>query len=303
MRLFALLVLTTGALGCTKTQSPTEQLGADLATLLDSALAASPGLPGAMLRVEAPSLGLVWTKAVGLAKRGGDSLRPEQTFRIASMTKTFVAAAILRLVEQGKVALDSPIARYILPASTAVIAKEGYDPDRITVRMLLQHTSGIFDCATEEGPGGSQLVGGYAERIRADPSHRWTRAEQLALATEVGSPYGEPGAVYHYSDTGYILLGEILETVTGLSMAQATRDLVGYQRLGLGNTYFETLEDVPPTAGPRLHQYMDSIDANGLDASIDLYGGGGLVVAAVWAAEAVALGFMMNRLGWGGDEQ
>lgn len=277
MRNVVSLVLTTAALACAKPPAPNEQLGAELAALLDSTLAASPGLPGAMLRVEAPSLGLVWTKAAGLARRGGDSLRPEQTFRVASMTKTYIATAILRLVEQGKVSLDTPIARYILPASAAVLVKGRYDPERITVRMLLQHTSGIVDFATQTGPSGSKLVGGYVERIMAAPSHRWTRAEQLALAMELGAPYGEPAAVYHYSDTGYILLGEILETVTGLSMAQATRELVGYQRLGAANTYFETLEEVPASAGPRLHQYMDTVDVNGIDASIDLYCGGGLV--------------------------
>ena len=278
MRTLVVLLLAIGSWACTPKPSPNDRLGNDLAALLDSALAASPGLPGAMLRVEAPRLGLIWTKAAGVAEQGGEPLLPNHTFRIASMTKTFVAAAILRLVEQGKLSLDAPIARHILPASVAVLKRDGYDSERITLRMLLQHTSGLFDFATAPPTAtGNALAGGYADRILADPTHRWTRAEQLALAMEIGAPYGEPGAVYHYSDTGYILLGEILETVTGGSMQQAVRDLVGYQRHGLANSYFETLEDAPPTAGPRAHQYMDSLDTNGFDASVDLYGGGGLV--------------------------
>jgi len=273
----ALLAAIVSLPACAKPPSPTAELSADLAALLDSTVRSTAELPGAMLRVEAPSLGFSWTKAAGLAQRGGDSLRADQTFRVASMTKTYVAAAILRLVEQGKLELDAPIARHILPASVTTIAKDGYDANRITVRMLLQHTSGLFDFATQATASGSQLQGGYSERVMADPKHRWTRAEQLQLAIEVGAPYGQPGEVYHYSDTGYILLGEILETVTGLSMQQAVRDLVGYQRLGVSNTYFETLEPVPTSAGPRVHQYMGAVDANDFDASIDLYGGGGLV--------------------------
>ncbi len=256
-----------------------DRLATALAALLDSALAASPGLPGAMLRVEAPSLGFVWTKAVGASDRvGANPLRPEQTLRIASNTKTYVAAAILRLVEDGRLTLDAPIAGHIFPASVAKLKEDGYDAARITVRMLLQHTSGLADYATVAvGSANMALYGPFMERIVAEPSHRWTRAEQLALAVEHGAPYGGPGEVYHYSDTGYILLGEILETVTGRPMQVAVRELLDFNGRGIRNTYFETLDSVPTGAPPRAHQYMDSLDTNGFDASVDLYGGGGLV--------------------------
>jgi D-alanyl-D-alanine carboxypeptidase len=264
---------------CRPATSPNARLAHALSSLLDSALTQSPRLPGAMLRVEAPSLRFIWTKAVGTSEQGGvEPLRPDQTLRIASNTKTYVAAAILRLVEQGALALDGPIGPHLLPASVATLKRDGYDCDRITVRMLLQHTSGLFDYATTGvGSSGMELYGPFFDRIFADPGHRWTRSEQLALAIDQGDPYGAPGEVYHYSDTGYILLGEILETITGKPMATAVRELVDYQRHGIRAAYFETLEPVPLGAGPRTHQYMDSLDTNGFDASVDLYGGGGLV--------------------------
>lgn len=278
---FVVLTLALAACGPTpsKTAGPNEQLAAQLAALLDSAVASTPGLPGAMLRVEAPSLGFVWTDAVGLSDRaGGDSLRVEQPLRVASNTKTYIAAAILRLVETGKLGLDAPILPHILPASAATLKADGYQLDRITVRMLLQHTSGIFDYATT-GAGGSgmALYGPFFDRIIADPTHRWTRAEQLALAMTTGDPYGQPGEKYHYSDTGYNLLGEILETVTGQPMQVAVRELLAFDKHRLTTTWFETLDSIPAGSLPRVHQYLDSLDTNTFDGSIDLYGGGGLM--------------------------
>lgn len=275
----AIILGLAGCGGAAPPAVPADRLAAELASLLDSAFAASPGLPGAMLRVEAPALGLQWSRAVGRSTRGGgDSLRVEQPLRIASNTKTYVAAAVLRLVENGLLGLDDPIAPHLLPASVAALGADGYAPGRITVRMLLQHTSGVFDYATTGvGGAGMALWGPFFERILAEPSHRWTRAEQLALAMSSGDPYGGPGQVYHYSDTGYNLLGEIIETVTGKPLHVAVRELLGFERLGLGTTWFETLDSIPAAAAPRVHQYLDSLDTNDFDGSIDLYGGGGLM--------------------------
>jgi D-alanyl-D-alanine carboxypeptidase len=277
------LALALALAACARSGSPSAapiaQLATDLGAILDSAVAATPGLPGAMLRVEAPSLGFVWSRAVGWSDRAHrDSLRVEQPLRVASNTKTYVAAAILRLVETGKLGPDQPIAPHVLPASTVALEADGYRPDLITVRMLLQHTSGIADYATTGvGSSAMALYGPFFDRILADPKHRWTRAEQLALAISAGEPYGKPGETYHYSDTGYNLLGEIIESVTGKPMHAAVRELLDFDRLGLTTTWFETLDSIPPGALSRVHQYLDSLDTNEFDGSIDLYGGGGLM--------------------------
>ena len=245
------------------------QLEADLAALLPEDGAGSEQLPGAMLRVEAPALGLIWTDAVGVSDLAtGEPLRPEQTLRGASITKSFIAAAILRLVEDDRLALDAPIGDHLRPESVVLLQKSGYDPRRITIRSLLQHTSGLFDFATSDA---------YLGRVSSDPLHRWTRMEQLSLAMESGQAYGQPGEVYLYSDTGYILLGEIIEVTMGSAMAVAVHDLLAFDRLGIDDTWFETLEPVPAGAPPRAHQYLESLDANAFDPSLDLFGGGGLV--------------------------
>ncbi len=92
-----------------------------------------------------------------------------------------------------------------------------------------------------------------------------------------GKPLAQPGTEFHYSDTGYVLLGEILERVTGQSLAAAYRTLLHLNQLGLADTYLETLEPKPAHAKQRAHQYLGTIDTAGFDPSFDLYGGGGLV--------------------------
>jgi D-alanyl-D-alanine carboxypeptidase len=104
--------------------------------------------------------------------------------------------------------------------------------------------------------------------------------EQVQAAIKWGMPHFSPGAGFHYSDTGYILLGEILERLTGKPLGTAYRNLLGFRLLGLTNTYLETLEAVPSDEPPLSHPYFEDIDTFDFDPSIDLYGGGGLVSSA-----------------------
>jgi D-alanyl-D-alanine carboxypeptidase len=240
---------------------------ARLQAALEADLDRDPSIPGEALAVEAP--GLHVALAVGRADvASGARLRPTTRFRVASVTKTFVAAAVLRLVEQHRIGLAQPIARYLSPQSLAILRAGRYDPERITVRQLLRHTSGLFDYATSDS---------YDHVNEIDPAHHWTRAEQLQFAVDHGAPVAPPGTTFHYSDTGYVLLGEIIERVTGDSLATAARELLHFRELGLDDTYWEQLEPPPDGNAARAHQYDGAFDNIGLDASHDLYGGGGIV--------------------------
>jgi D-alanyl-D-alanine carboxypeptidase len=242
-------------------------LGAQLNQLLQRFARAHPTFPGVALAVTTPTL--TWSGAAGVADR--DTHKPLSAtagFRIASVTKTFTAAAILRLAEQGKLSLDDPISGHLSRAAAAVLRRGGYGVDAIHVKHLLQHTGGLYDYA--EDPA-------YQAFVVSHPRHRWTRTEQIRFATTHGKPLFPPGTDFHYSDTAYVLLGEILERQTGHGLAAAYRSLLGFDRLGLYHTYLETLEPTPAQAAPRAHQYLGTSDAAGFDPSFDLYGGGGLV--------------------------
>lgn len=266
---FAALILYTMA--CAPTEGPNAGVELALQALVDS-VAAPPGIPGALLYAYSPSTGLDWAGAGGVNHvESGAAMTPEQTVRNASNTKTYVAAAVLRLWETGRLELDTPLREFLDDEQDVLLAGDGYDVDAINIRLLLSHASGLVDHGSADD---------YLSAIKADPTHRWTRDEQLAGAVEWGEPLWPAGQAYSYSDTGYILLGQVIERVTGQDLGSAVRDLVGFDRLGLGATWWEIMEPQPTSAGPRAHQYIDRVDSNAWDASLDSYGGGGLVTSS-----------------------
>jgi len=224
---------------------------------------------GIQLYVNAPNSDLTWGGAAGFPdRRGNEVITAQHPVRLASNTKTFVAAAILRLWEQQQLELDAAISQYISEQHNQLLINHGYEPANISLRHLLTHTSGLFDYAD---------CSEFENAVGDDPQHRWTRTEQLQLAMDYGQPYGEPGEVYRYSDTGYILLGEIVERVYGQSLGLALRQLLDYQGLGLTSTWLEVDEPAPAGLLPRVHQYVAEEDSYDFHGSFDAFGGGGLI--------------------------
>ena len=236
--------------------------------LLDDFLAAHDDMPGVLLHVEAPSIGCSWSGASGVAERGGQRLTGGECFRVASVTKTFVAVAVLRLVDGGTIALDEPALPHIPEPAASMFRRAVPDSTVITVRQLLQHTSGVYDFGNDEH---------YRRAIGTDPSREWSATDLIGIAFEHGSPYGPPGAAFHYSDTGYVLLALLLEQHTGLPLAAALRTTAGIEQLGLAHTWLEGKEPAPPSTPLRVHQYLGPTDTFGFNPSFDGYGGGGLV--------------------------
>lgn len=263
------VTVTTGATAGASAGTVVVDVGAQLRAVIDDAVGASASIPGMIVHVEAPGTHVDVSVAAGVADRTtGAPLTVDAGFRIASNTKTFTAATILRLVEQGELSLETPIAELLAPATVDVLRSGGYHPELITLRQLLVHTSGIYDYGTDPA---------YEAAVNADPAKQWTRLEQVRFAIEHGRPVGEPGAVYAYSDTGYALLGEIIERVTGGSLADAYRTLLDFAGLHLDATYVESLEPVPPGVAPRAHQYVGVLDGFDANPSFDGLGPSGLV--------------------------
>jgi D-alanyl-D-alanine carboxypeptidase len=239
-----------------------------LQQLVASVQARHPQLPSISATITAPRHKLNWTGVAGHDQLGGTPLRGAQPFRIASATKPFVAVAVLRLVEEGKLRLTDPIAGLIAPETAIQLKAGGHDPQAIRLRHLLEHSAGLPDHAQMQV---------YAERILADPAHEWTRAEQIALAMQGTRPLAAPGEGFSYSDTGYVILGEIVERASGQPLAAAVRARAGLDRLRLASTWWEAKEPAPAGAAQRLHQYLGTVDNHSWSPSFDLHGGGGLV--------------------------
>lgn len=203
-----------------------------------------------------------------LAPPGQAKLKGDEGFRIASITKTFVAATVLKLWEEGRIDLEAPIARWLPGSWTRKLADDGYRPSQIEVRHLLGHTSGLADHAQAEQ---------FIAAIKADPSIEWSRARDIDRLVEWTDPVAAPGEKFSYSDTGYVLLGAIVEEITGQDLPDAVRTQLGLDRLGLENTYWERYE---PTKGRRrAHQVFEGQDTYTWNPSLDLFGGGGLVAS------------------------
>ncbi|MFO7654480.1 MAG: serine hydrolase domain-containing protein [Candidatus Krumholzibacteriia bacterium] len=253
----------------------------DLQAILEAFLADDPVAPGVSARAVCPLVGLSWSGAAGRVRRDGDEpLTPAHTFRIASNTKPYTAAAVLRLVEQGRLGLDDPLARHLPREQRSLLAADGYDLDAMTLRQVLGHTSGLCDHSDGDA---------YAAAIIADPQHVWTADEQIRFCIEQCDPVGAPGETYRYSDTGYVILGEIVSRATGRLLGPAVRDLLGLDALGLPDTWWEDQEPRPATANPRAHQYYGDHDVTDWNPSIDLHGGGGLVSSAADLARFLRL--------------
>ncbi|MEI7754859.1 MAG: serine hydrolase domain-containing protein [Actinomycetota bacterium] len=231
-------------------------------------LAANPDSPGVMMHVDAPRAGVSWSGAAGVSEIGGEALLATQPIRTASITKTFVATAILTCIESGAFVLDD-VALPLLPELAAIpfAAAMGEAANEITLRHLLQHTSGLFDFGN---------AAQYRRLIASEPTKVWTALDLISIAFDHGAPVGRPGGQFHYSDTGYVLLALILERATGMPIASALRDRVGFESLGLHSTWFEGKESMPDGVPPRAHQYMTGADTYHFDPSFDGYGGGGL---------------------------
>lgn len=248
----------------------TELVAADLLRLGNA--------PGQIVSVRLPSRGLDLTVAVGteLLDGGGAPLTAASTVRLTSVTKTYVAAATFRLVESGSIALDDSIVDAgVSPDLLDLLRSDGYDVDAITVGQMMNHTSGIADYAGSSDYAASP----YSAINITDPLREWTREEQVRFAVGAYDPMAAPGAEYHYSDTNYILLGDLLERSQGVGLGDAMRSLIGNEVFGPDTTHFELLEPTPPGAGPRAGQYFATFDARNASPTIDLYGGGGLVAS------------------------
>lgn len=156
----------------------------------------------------------------GLADRPGNvPVTPDRLFKIGSCTKTFVAAALMKIVEQGKAELDAPIAKWFpdLPRS-----------GEVTVLQLINHRGGLPE---------------FEYDIPMDPGRTWTPQQLVDLAFGVGGQTA-PGGAAVYNNTGYVLAGMLIEAASGLSLGEYVRRNV-LEPLGLKDTWSPATESFP----------------------------------------------------------
>lgn len=199
---------------------------------LDAALEAWAALPGHE-GVSASAIladGTQWVAAAGTAG-GSEPLRQEHLIWIASITKTMTGAIVLQLADEGRLSLDDPVSRWLSP-------RPNVDP-AITLRQLLNHTNGL-DNYTE-----SPALGAIAA---ATPGRVFTSGELLAF---IGPPHFAAGARTEYTNTSFLLLGQVAEAVTGRSILDLYHQRL-WDPLQLRDVFLPGYEPAPGPVAPAL---------------------------------------------------
>ncbi len=233
MKLVSAIAIATATLGTASialAQPPAAAQPANFAARADAILdAAYPADgPGAAVVVMRGGQ-IVYTRGRGLADiEGGRRIAPDTVFRLGSITKQFTAAVILQLVAEGKVSLDDPLTRFLpdypQPGGSA------------TIRQLLNHTSGV-----------QSYTGIPGWMVEANTNRAYTTAELVGTFRNLPSP-SRPGETWDYNNSGYVLLGAVIEAVTGMPWHQAVEQRIT-RPLGLTTIrYGVGGEDVPAMA-------------------------------------------------------
>jgi D-alanyl-D-alanine carboxypeptidase len=179
-------------------------------------IVATTGAPGGVMGIMSPTL---WAAgASGVANLDtGEPMTPDMKVRIASMTKTFTAAVVMKLVDEGLLSLDDTLEKWL----PGVVERS----DQITLRMILNHTAGIHDGLTFE-----ILV----DWMLHDPDRQWSQQEMLDWIGSFPLDF-DPGTDYSYSNAGYYILGVIVERATGKTFQEALDEYV-LSKKGLKDT-------------------------------------------------------------------
>lgn len=225
---------------------------ADLKPLLMADLRATR-TPGALVYVDDPELGR-WVAALGSRNLAGARLASDSHMRIGSVTKTLTGTAVLLLVDRGRVKLDAAVERYL----PGMVPNGG----GITVRQLLSMTSGLFN-TTEDC-----RLNLLTDR---NPYRSFTVPETLAFAF-AHEPYFAPGAGFHYANTNYDILGELVERVTGRTLPAVIRQGI-LAPLALADTELPPLRVVQRLASPHSRGFQFGSNTQLNDAYLALLGG------------------------------
>ncbi|WP_292052124.1 serine hydrolase [Martelella sp.] len=223
-----------------------KRLSEALASRLDAAVTKAlhqTAAPGAIVGVRTPEGS--WVEGFGISDpQSGAQMAPGMHTRIGSVTKTFTGTVILQLAEDGLLSLDDTIGAYVSGIPNG---------DEITLRQLANMTSGVASYTASE-----RFVDLYLE----DPNMFFSPEDLVAYAVE-NSPLFEPGSEYDYSNTNTILLGMVIEKVTGQPVETALRTMI-FEPLGLENTSWpgrQTAIPAPYAQGITLQGYAATAEA------------------------------------------
>ncbi len=247
-------------------EAVTERIAQHLAKVVEK----SDSLSSALLTIHSDKTGYSEQFAVGTMRHASDQpVRIDSQYHSASVGKTMCAAVFGMLVDEGKIRYDDTIRTWLgddVLQGLFVIDGTDYS-GQVTIRQLLSHTSGVGDYF--EGPVKSGLP--MLEMIAANPDRSFTPKDLIAFTRDYQEPVGLPGQQFYYSDTGYILLGLILEAIEGRAYSAILETRL-FEPLGMNDSYLMFARAEPADI---VGVYANGIDLSDRQAlSVDWSGGG-----------------------------
>ena len=186
-------------------------------------------------------------------------------FRVASITKTFNAASIMLLHQQGKINIDDYISGNMPGTNTPYLpSSPDYDvpyKDQITIKQLLEHRAGVFDVindpipASVPEPYAGQLYVNYILELPGNEHHNFTFDKLVGLISKYKLSISPPDQQYHYSNTGYNILGKIIERASGLTWSEFN-EVNFFQPLSLNNTTSVWSGDDDNIPSPQIESFL-----------------------------------------------
>jgi len=202
----------------------------------------------------------------------GDAIGKDQPFHIASVGKVFTATLIGKLIDNGDLALSDTIDNYLeKDIIEGLFVYEGIDYSEIvSIEQLLSHTSGVADYFDDEVTSGDKLI----EIVKNEPNRFFTPKDLLDFSRYKQVTKGKPGEDYHYSDTGYILLGLVIESITHNSFDKMLHDEI-FLPLNMDDSYLMFYSEPLNEKKPLSSVWLGDSDIRTFNSlSIDWSGGG-----------------------------
>lgn len=259
--------------GATTSASATPAVTPEVNAQLDAAILAAmkqDSIPGVIVSVRSPNF--TYEKSFGVANKAtGAPMQSDMVLRIGSVTKTFTVTAILQLVDQGLIGLDDPISKYVSGVPSG---------DQITLRQMAGMQSGLYNYTNDEAT--------FQAALAADPLHSWSTQELLNIAFSHPNNFA-PGTNFEYCNTNTVLLGVVIEKVTGKALPAALQQLIT-QPLALSRTALATDNLLPdPHAHGYTEQFQPGVQVDATDWNPTWAGAAGAMYSAmedlhIWAS-------------------
>ena len=247
-----------------------------LESLVETTVKSDQQVRNCMLTVTTGTGDFYWSGAAGLAnEKENIGITVNTPFYTASITKLFTAVLVMQLYEAGRIGLEDAIRDY-LPDSLIdrIHVYKGVDyTDRIQVRHLLSHTSGIPDYY-EKAPKGGQS---FFERLLAEPDREWSVEDTIKLARDKLEPGFAPGEKAEYSDTNFQLLGFIIEAVSGQTFNEVLINQI-FEPVGMNQSWLYTRsQPIKPSDLEPARIYYKDLDITSHKAFESSWADGGII--------------------------